>query len=268
MEKFFFFSNNKVGGDFIKNYGYQNELDFVNLFNAKYLRELDENSQTFLKELFGDIMDYTEKIICWKNRMNQKADIFIKYKNYIKSVSLKCGQSNSIHAEGLQYFKLYLEKLGIPYKIIDKYIDYHYGYMRGADGKKDFDIPLNSWEYKELYQCEIDEFNDYINKTKIIVDMIDRFLVRGKNSDYDIDALVCGTTNDYVWVLKYDIYDLILSNRRKDLTSPHVACMTLGPRKRDLNRISKNKEDRYIVCVRWNYIRENIIEYKNNKTIS
>ena len=90
----------------MKNYGYQNELDFVGLFNEKYLGELDENSQKFLKDLFSDEMDYNEKIVCRKNRINQKADIFIKYKNYIKSVSLKCGRSNSIHAEGLQYFKM------------------------------------------------------------------------------------------------------------------------------------------------------------------
>lgn len=248
----------------MKNYGYQNEIDFVNLFNEKHINELDINSQYFLRDLFGDIIDSNEKIICWKNKMNQKADIFIKYKNYVKSVSLKCGKSNSIHAEGLQYFKLYLEKLGIPYKIVDKYIDYHYGYMRDENGKKDFNKQLNSWEYKELYQSEIDEFNNYINRTKIIVDMIDRFLIRGRNSEYDIDALISGTIDDYVWVLKYDLYDLILSNKRCDLTSPHAACMTIGPRKRNIDGDSKNKEDRYIVCVRWNYIRENIIEYKQN----
>lgn len=29
------------------NYGYQNEYDFVELFNNKYLYELDENTQFF-----------------------------------------------------------------------------------------------------------------------------------------------------------------------------------------------------------------------------
>ena len=78
------------------NYGYQNELDFVNLFNNK-----------FLKELFGENIDNEEAIKCWKNHMVQKADIFIKYKNYVKSVSLKCGNSNSMHHEQLQEFKKY-----------------------------------------------------------------------------------------------------------------------------------------------------------------
>ena len=38
------------------NYGYQNEYDFVELFNNKYLFELNSNSQEFLKDLFGDVI--------------------------------------------------------------------------------------------------------------------------------------------------------------------------------------------------------------------
>ncbi len=46
------------------------------------------------------------------------------------------------------------------------------------------------------------------------------------------------------------------------MTFPHIACLTIGPKKRNLEGDSKNIKDRYLVCVRWNYIRENIIEYK------
>ena len=244
-----------------KNIGYQNEYDFVELFNEKYFSELDNNSQCFLRELFGNIIDNNEPIKAWKNKMLQKADIFIKYKNYIKEISLKCGNSNSIHHETIENFRQYLENLGIPYNTIEKYVSYHYGYMRDENGKFDFSNSLSSEEYKLYYQNEIDEFNKEINKTRIIIDMIDRFVVRGRNSNYDIDALVCGTVNDYVWILKYDLYDLILSNRRSDLTSPHIACMTIGPKKRNLDRNSNNSKERYIVCIRWNYIKENIIEF-------
>ncbi|MBQ8681969.1 MAG: hypothetical protein IJ509_03555 [Bacilli bacterium] len=246
------------------NYGYQNEKDFVNLFNDKYFYELDDNSKEFLKELFGDVINEEEMIKSWKNKTVQKTDIFIKYKNHIKNISLKCGHSNSIHHEQIQEFKRYLEKLGIPYKIIDKYVSYHYGYMRDEEGKLDFSNVLSSEEYKKFYQAEIDIFNKSINKTKIIVDMVDRFIVRGRNSDYDIDALVCGTIHDYVWLLKYDIYDLILSKRCNYFTSPHIACMTIGPKKRNLARDSKNEKERYIVCVRWNFIKEDIVKFKKS----
>ena len=246
------------------NYGYQNEMDFVNLFNDKYFYELNNNSQNFLKELFKGEIDNHERIKSWKNKIVQKTDIFIRYKNHIKNISLKCGSSNSMHHEQIQEFKMYLEKLKIPYKIIDKYVSYHYGYEKDKNGKIDFSKLLSSTEYKKLYQEEIDIFNKSINKTRIIVDMIDRFIVRGRNSEYDIDALVCGTIDDYVWILKHDIYDLILEKRCLDFTSPHIACMTIGPKKRNLDGNSKNVKDRYIVCIRWNFIKEDIIEFKQN----
>lgn len=246
------------------NYGFQNERDFVELFNNKYYHELDDRSQTFLSELFGKEINDDEPIKSWKNKMIQKTDIFIKYKNYIKNVSIKCGKDNSMHQESIQEFKRYLEKLGVPYKIVDKYVSYHYGYMKNGDGKTDFSKMLNSAEYKILYQEEIDIFNKYINKTRIIIDMIDRFIIRGNNSDYDVDALICGTTHDFVWIMKDELYDLILSKRCLNYTSPHIACMTLGPKKRCLNGNKSNIRDRYVVCVRRNSIREDILNFKNN----
>lgn len=66
------------------NNGVQNEREFVQLFNGKHIFEFKEKEIKFLRELFGEIIDNDEKIICWKNKMAQKADIFIKYKNYVK----------------------------------------------------------------------------------------------------------------------------------------------------------------------------------------
>ncbi len=119
------------------NYGYQNEIDFVNHFNDKFFDEFDQNTKCFLVDLFGNVFDNTEKIKSWKNKMVQKADIFIKYKNYTK--------------------------------------------------------------------------------------------------------------------------------RSNEFTSPHIACLTIGPKKRILNGDSLNQKDRYLVCIRWNFIRESIIDFKKSK---
>ncbi len=244
------------------NNGYQNEYDFVDLFNGKKYSQLDINSQEFLKDLYGGIMDDSQIIRAWKNRVMQKTDIFIKFKNCVKGISIKCGNGNSMHDESVENFKLFLEKYCIPYKVINYYISYHYGYMRDELGNRILSQKLSSEEYKKLYQNEIDIFNKNINKTKIIIDMVDRFIIRGRNADYDVDALICGTINDYIWILKYDLYDLVLSKRCLDFTSPHVACMTIGPKKRLLNDDSKNIKDKYIVTIRWNNLRNDIINFK------
>lgn len=249
------------------NYGYQNEYDFVELFNDKYLDELDLNSQKFLRELFPIDIENDEKLKSWKNRTNQKTDIFIRYKNYVKGLSLKCGNSNSIHHEPIQEFKRYLEHLGIPYKLIEYYTSYHFGYAKDSDGNTDTSKTLSAEEYKTIYQNQLDLFNKSINKTRIIVDMIDRFIIRGRNADYDIDAFVSGTTDNYVWILKHDLYDLILSKRCLEYTSPHIACMTIGPKKRNINHDSKNAKDRFLVCIRWNFIREDIENFKKTNNL-
>lgn len=244
------------------NSGYQNEKDFVSLFNKKYLFELDSKAQEFLRDLFDNEIDDSEPIIAWKNKAVQKADIFIKFKNYLKGVSIKSGHNNSVHHEQIQEFERYLYNLNIPYKVIEKYLGYHYGYRKDENGQTDFSTRLTAEQYKSLYQKDLDIFNNYINKTRIIIDMIDRFIIRGRNADYDIDVLLYGTVDDYIWIKKYDLYDLVLSKRCIDFTSPHIACMTIGPQKRCIES-DKNFKDKYLVAIRWNYLKEDIINYKN-----
>ena len=104
-----------------KNYGFQNEYDFVELFNNKYLYELDDNSQTFLKELFGDVIDSNEKIKSWKNRIMQKTDIFIKYKNHMdREIFVKALKkySNSKQKDLVKLMR-YAKKLNIEKKVIE-----------------------------------------------------------------------------------------------------------------------------------------------------
>ena len=85
-----------------------------------------------------------------------------------------------------------------------------------------------------------------------------------ETSNFDIDALISGTPSDYVWIMKYDIYDLVLSKRCLHFTSPHIVCMMLCSKKRDIDGTSNNRGDRYIVCARWNNLREDIVSFKNN----
>lgn len=244
------------------NYGFQNELDFIELFNGKYLNELGSREQEFLLDVFDGHIDSEEKIKAWKNRINQKTDFFIKYKTIIKSIGLKCGRDNSMHQELIQDFRFFLEQLRVPYKIIDLYANYHYGYGRDENGMKDYTFRLSSEQYKKLYQSEIDEFNKYINRSKFVIDFVDRFIIKGRNSEFGIDVLVEGKVDDYVWIKQLDIYDMFMSKRNDIYTSPHIANIFLGPKKRNLNDDSVNIKDRYQVCARWNSIREDILEYK------
>lgn len=76
----------------------------------------------------------------------------------------------------MQEFKKNLSNIGIPYKICDKYFSYHFGYMIDKNSKRNFSKLLSGDEYKELYQNNINIFNEHINKTKIIANMVDNLL--------------------------------------------------------------------------------------------
>lgn len=54
-----------------------------------------------------------------------------------------------MHHEPIQEFKRYLGNIGIPYKVIDKYVSYHYGYKKNNDGTSDFSNQLNSEQYSK-----------------------------------------------------------------------------------------------------------------------
>ena len=253
----------------MRNNGFKNEYDFVKYFNNKYLKDFDLNSKEFLIDLFDGNIDNSERIICYKNKLPQKTDIFIKFKNYTKGVSLKCGKNNSVDQETIDEFKKYLADIGIPYKVIEYYVSFHFGYKRNNDGTRDLNTRLSSEEYRKIYQDELDVFNKYINKSKIIIGMVDRFVIRGRNSNYDIDALISGTPENYVWINKYDLYDLFLSKKNINFDTPHISCLIIGPKSRGLTELKKSWE-RYSVCIKWLNPGEDIKKFKkivkNNRT--
>ena len=99
--------------------------------------------------------------------------------------------------------------------------------------KKNYDYStlLSYEEYKKYYQKELDNFNGSINKTRIIIVMIDRFIIRERYSDYAMDSLVCGTIDDYVWIMKIWFIWPYLIKEMFRIYIPYAACMTIVPKK-------------------------------------
>ena len=51
-----------------------------------------------------------------------------------------------------------------------------------------------------------------------IKNAIDRFVTKGKNSKYYIDAIVCGEVDDFVWITKEDIVKVIINFQVMEVT--------------------------------------------------
>ncbi len=251
----------------MKNNGLKNENDFVNYFNNKYFSEFDKNTQSLLKNIFDDVIDDSMPIIAWKNKLQQKADVFIKFKNYIKGISIKSGKGNSMHQENLHDFEEFLKSIYVPYYAVDNYTSFHFGYARDKEGTRITSRKLGTYDYLNLFQKEVDSLNKYINKTRAMISIIDRVVIKGRNSEYGIEALISGTPNNFIWISKDDLYDLFLAKKNINYHVPHVSIITFGPKIRHVND-KMDRQDLFNVVFRWKDPGKDISEFikkqKNN----
>ena len=242
--------------------GYDNEYKFIKYLNGKMVKELNPMYEDLINYLFPKATS-NSLIKCWRNHLKQKSDIFIKIDGTMKGISIKKGIKNSVHVEPITEFIHFLIDNGIPQKYIEIYLKYHYadGTTNGSGKKR-----LSALEYQKSHQSEIDELNKVLNNNDTLVKKaIDRFIIRGNNSIYDIDALIYGEVNDFVWISKDDIRKSILSNKNNYSSSVHIASLTIQPKNRCLNYNLKYNKDRYSVQLKWYNLFDDIILNMYNK---
>jgi len=244
--------------------GYQNEVEFIKKLNNKKIFELDYQFQLFIKDIFGNIAE-TNKINCYKNYEKQKYDIFIKLNNVIKRISIKKGVKNSVHAEPISEIIHFLIENRMPRNLIIQFLKYHYadGSTNGTGNNR-----ISTSEYKKNHQDEIDKINKFLNNKTILKKSIDRFIVQGRNSKFKIDAIIYGVPEDFIWIKREDIYDILIRKKDEYSTSIHFSSLTYQPMSRCLNYNSKYEKSRYIAQLKWYNIGDDIIENMNNKITS
>lgn len=243
--------------------GYNNEYEFVKYLNNRKIKDLNP----MFKELLVDLYNYLDDsfvISAWLNHLAQKSDVFIKINGIIKGISIKKGMKNSVHVEGISNFIHFLIQNRVPKKIIIEYLKYHYadGTTNGSGEKR-----LSAYEYKKENQKKIDEINRYFNEPNLLNNAIERFLLKGNNSNYFIDVLIYGEVNDFIWILKEDIRKLIMSKRNIYSTSVHFGSITCQPKNRCLNYNSLYEKDRFCVQLKWYNLHDEIIEVMNNNIL-
>ena len=241
--------------------GKNNEYEFIKYLNGKRIFELNQNFKKLINELFPNV-EQDSIIKCWKNKYKQKSDIFIKINNEIKGISIKKGYKNSVHVERISDFIHFLIENNIDRKIVIEYLKYHYadGSTNGK-GKKRISVE----EYKKENQYKIDKINENLNNEKLIKKAIERFITKGKNSNYYISAIIYGEVDNFIWATKEQIQEIILL--KKDIYSSgiHFGALTCQPKNRCLNYNPLYEKDRYCIQIKWYNIFDDITDYLNNK---
>lgn len=244
--------------------GFENEYEFVKNLNGKNIQELNPLLRELIYYLFYDIKE-DDIIKCWRNHFPQKSDILIKVKNRLRGVSIKKGIKNSVHVDCISEFIHFLIENKIPRPIIIKYLKYHYadGTTNGSGKKRMF-----AEEYKKIHQQDIDEINKVFNQEELLRKAITRFVIKGNNSKYCIDALVYGEVDDFLWLCTDDIISIILSKKKEKSTTVHFGPLMCQPQSRCLNYNRLYEKDRFKVQIKWYSLNDDIIEYMNNQVIN
>ena len=240
--------------------GYENEFEFVKYLNKRKIKHLNPMFKELIVGLFGRV-DEEDTILSWRNHLPQKTDVFAKINGVLKGISIKKGMKNSVHVDGISQFIHFLIENRVPRNIIIEYLKYHYaeGSTNGKGSKR-----ISVTEYKIYNQKSIDEINRYFNQENLLDKAIDRFVLKGNNSNYYIDVLIYGEVNDFIWIMKKDIKQIIMSKKDEYSSSVHFGSLTCQPKNRCLNYNSLYEKDRYCVQIKWYNINDEIIEFMNN----
>ena len=240
--------------------GFQNEMQFIKKINNKKLKEIEYNLRLFIEDLYPKV-DENDTIKCFKNRELQKGDIFISINDVVKSVSIKKGVKNSVHAEPISEFVHFLIENKMPRDMVINFLKYHYadGTTNGK-GKNRMTVE----EYKVKNQNSIDEINKFINQKEILVKAIDRFVLLGRNSDKKIDAVLYGVPGDFIWIKSQDVYKILLKQKDKYSTSIHFSSLVYQPLNRCINGNPKYEKYRFISQLKWYNISDDVIENMND----
>ena len=243
--------------------GFDNEFAFVLELNNKTIKELSPIYRDLIDAIFPN--ENENMIIkCWRNHLQQKADILVKINNKIKGISIKKGIKNSVHVEPISEFISFLITNNISRENVMEYLKFHYadGTTNGKGLKR-----ISTVEYKAKNQFKIDKLNRELNNEQFLRKAIDRFVLQGKNSLFPISALIYGEIDDFFFLTSADILNIIL--RKKDIYSStvHFSVLTIQPKNRCLNYNPCYEKDRFCIQVKWYSLFDDIIEnlyYKNN----
>lgn len=241
--------------------GYFIEQCIVNYLNGRKIKDLNILYLEMIESLFTNILS-DDIIISWKNPFKQKTDLFIKINGETKRISVKSGIKNSVHVEPISEFIHFLIENNIEREYIISYLKYHY-----ADGTTNGSglMRYSSEEYKKNHQNDIDLLNKRLNNKQLITKIIDRFILKGNNDTHSIDAIMYGSYDDFIYITKDEIIEIILNKINIYSTGVHFSTLSCQPMNRCLNYNPKYEKNRFCVQIKWYNLFDDIIEYKNNK---
>lgn len=239
---------------------FQNEYEIISYLNNKKKKEVHILFQELLENLFPNIHD--EDIVnAKKYGKYAKCDMVIEVNGEKRGISIKCGAKNSVHIEKINDFVLYLNYLGFKdseYLLCYLYSD---GTNNNSGTKR-----IAASEYKLTHTSEIDNINIDLLDKNIAENLIRRFLICSDiNYKVKVDAFICGTLNDFLWITKDEAVNYLLENANFESTGVHISKLFIQQWDKNLSYNPKYEYCREYIQVKWYSLFDDIIKIMCNR---
>lgn len=216
---------------------------------------MNKNMKNFLKFIFENDLENI-KIKAYKFAENYKPDVIITANGISKYISIKHGDSNSVHQEHIFSFCNFLKTEGISETIISNIIKFQFndGTLDGS-GKSRKDAQ----NFLEMNQIEIQKINSELNKPNIIEKITNRLLF--KSEYYNIQEaqyIYYGNHENGLWAKKDEIINF-MKNAKKISTSIHISKLYYQSLHRNLKFDKYYEYRRYYCQFKWYSLKEDLL---------
>ena len=246
------------------NDGLKNEKDIIKYINEmRYTYRMNSNIQKFLNEIFDFDISTTE-IKAYNYAENYKPDMIITAKGVSKYISIKSGESNSVHQEHVHSFISFLEENGFSGEERYNLLLFHFndGTTNGSGL-----IRKSAAEFLEQKQHEIQKINEKINNEYILSKAITRILFKGECYNIPtVDYIYYGTIDKGLWASKEEIIKF-MNNAKIFTSSIHISKLYYQSLHRNLKHDKYREHRRYYVQFKWYSIKEDLQYIMSRKKV-
>lgn len=216
--------------------------------------------QELLEALYPNILD-DDIITTKKYGKYAKADMVIEVNGIRKGISIKCGAKNSVHIEKIDKFMGFLKKVG--YKNFDELLGYLYSDgTTNNTGKSG----LMASEYKLTHADTIEKINASFEDKRILEKLINRFLICADvNYKVKVDAFICGTLYDFLWITKNEAIEFLLQNSSFASSGVHASKLFIQQWNKNINYNPRYEHCREYIQVKWYSLFDDMITIMCNR---
>lgn len=239
--------------------GFINEDEMKVEIDGKKVSQLNKNIKAFIIDIF-DIQnkkDLNKIVLCKKKGGQNKGDVEISIGDKTKMISIKMGTGNSVHQEPVEDFIKYLNINFKSEEDISNELRLFIWGDQTLDGTGKVEDRISASKFKEKYPDVVKKIQKYFHQFK--ADLIQRFVLNGKDNDLSIDYIYYGNKDCGKWVSSKKLLTWLSHEDNVSNGAISVGALTFQAWNRNINGGDRSENKRGVIQLKWGTMGDDIM---------